>query len=86
LAIPIGFMIINELLLSLRIQWGHIKNLKVSKVEGLFHFENINFQGKVNYMHQYHIVERDVHPSLALGKHLYFSKIVVVLILFIWTT
>ncbi len=64
-----GLMIINELLLSLRVQWGHIKNLTISKMEGLLHFENIKFQGKANYMHWYHLVEKDVHPSFALGKH-----------------
>jgi hypothetical protein len=73
MVIPIDFMIINKLLLSLLVQWQHIKDLvafMVSKVEGLFHFENINFQGRADYMHQYHPVEKDVHPSLAPGKHL----------------
>jgi len=41
----------------------------VSRVEGLLHFENINYQGGVDYMHWYHIVERDVHLGLALEKH-----------------
>jgi hypothetical protein len=72
MAIPIDFMIINEILISLLVQWQHIKDLvalAVSKVEGLLHFENINFEDRANYMHQYHLTKKDVHPSLMLGKH-----------------
>ncbi len=43
--------------------------LVVSIVEGLFHFENINFQGKANYMHRYHLAKRNVHLGLVFGKH-----------------
>jgi hypothetical protein len=86
-AIPIGFMIINELLLSLSIQWQHIKDLvtlTVSRVEGLFHFENINFEGRVDYRHRYHPIERDVHHGLALGKHFILLQNCYNFILFIW--
>jgi hypothetical protein len=38
-------------------------------MEGMFHFENINFEGKANYKHQYHHAESDVHLGLALGEH-----------------
>jgi hypothetical protein len=72
MAIPTSFMIINKLFLSLLVQQGHIKDLvtfMVSRVEGLFHFENINLQGKADYMHQYHLAKRDVHPSLVFGKY-----------------
>jgi hypothetical protein len=64
-------MNINELM-SLLIQWGHIKNLvtfAISKVEGLLHFGHINFQGWANYMYRYQPTKRDVHPGLALGNH-----------------
>jgi hypothetical protein len=55
----------------------------VSRVEGLLHFEKINYQGGVDYMHWYHIVEGDVILVLLLRGILYVSKIDVVLILFI---
>ncbi len=63
---------INKLLMAFSIQWQYIKDLvafTISIVEGLFHFQNINFEGKADYMNQYHVVKRDVHPSLALGNH-----------------
>jgi hypothetical protein len=72
MAIPFSFMIINKLLLSPPIQWRHIKDLvvfTVSRVKGMFHFENINFEGRVDHIHQYHPIEKDVDLGLALGKH-----------------
>jgi hypothetical protein len=43
-------------------------------MEGLLHFQNINFEGKVNYKHQYHPTNRDVHLHFALGKHFIFFQ------------
>jgi len=71
MGIPYGLKIINKLLLSLPVQWGHIKNLitlMISRVESLFHFENINFQGRADYMHQFHLAKKDVHHGLVLRK------------------
>jgi hypothetical protein len=54
MAIPTSLMIINKFLLSSLVQWGHINDivtLAISIMEGLLHFENINFQGKADYRH-----------------------------------
>ncbi len=38
-------------------------------MEGLLHFENIKFEGRADYKHQYHLANSDVHLGFALGKH-----------------
>jgi hypothetical protein len=38
-------------------------------MEHLFHFENINFQGKAYYMHWYYRTKRNVQLGLVLGRH-----------------
>jgi hypothetical protein len=43
--------------------------LMVFRMEGLFHFENITFEGRVDHMHQYYPIKKDFHLDLALGKH-----------------
>jgi hypothetical protein len=85
MAIPTDFMIINELVISLLVQWKHIKDLvalAVSKVEGLLHFENINFKvGQITYINI--ILQRRMFIlALPLRNILYFFKIDVMLILY----
>jgi hypothetical protein len=41
-------------------------------MEGLFHFQHINFQGRSHHGHGYHYAKRNVHSSCLLWQNLVF--------------
>ncbi len=67
------FISIHKSFFSLLVCGKHIENfvtLPVSHMEGLFHFQHINFQGQSHHGHGYHYAEGNVHLSFLLWQNL----------------
>jgi hypothetical protein len=75
--IPFDFMCIHKLLFSLPIKKKNIEHLvtfMVVRMKCLFYFQNIYFEGRVNYKHQDHLVKRNVDLGLVLQHLMFFLE------------
>jgi len=75
--IPFDFMCIHKLLFSFPIKKRtieHLVTVTLVRMKCLFYFQNIYFEGRADYKHRDHLVEKNVDSSLALQHLMFFLE------------
>jgi hypothetical protein len=75
--IPTLLISVHKSFFPLPVCGRHIKNfvtLLVTHMEGLLHFQHINFQGQSHHRHGYHYAKGNAHSSFLLWQNLVFIQ------------